>query len=140
MIPQRLKSFDQKNVSRILKVRDFLKGLSHEMDFDFVKPTKTRINRDKYNICVRKSLEHLKKFKNWPRPLVRPRTDYACHQKPNSSRAVFRKTKGELCFIKIENRWDSGIVCPMFLFDFLAMQFLSSCILPVLNIFIDDSQ
>ncbi len=43
-----------------------------------------------YNICVRKSLEHLKKFKNWPRPLVTPRTDHACHQKPNSSRAVFR--------------------------------------------------
>jgi hypothetical protein len=48
MIPQLLKSFDQKNVSRILKVRDFLKGLSHEMDLDFVKPTQTRINRDKY--------------------------------------------------------------------------------------------
>jgi hypothetical protein len=114
MIPQRLKSFDQKNVSRILKVRDFLKGLSHEMDLDFVKPTKTRINRDKYNICVRKSLEHLKKIKNWPRPLVRPRTDHACHQKPNSSRAVFRKTKGELCFIKIENRWDSGLSAQCF--------------------------
>ncbi len=27
-----------------------------------------------------------KKFKNWPRPLFRPITDHACHQKPNPSR------------------------------------------------------
>ncbi len=27
-----------------------------------------------------------KKFKNWPRPLLRPRTDHACPQKPNPSR------------------------------------------------------
>jgi hypothetical protein len=25
-----------------------------------------------------------KKFKNWPRPLFRPRTNHTCHQKPNS--------------------------------------------------------
>jgi hypothetical protein len=27
-----------------------------------------------------------KKFKNWPRPLFRPRIDHACPQKPNPSR------------------------------------------------------
>jgi hypothetical protein len=32
------------------------------------------------------SLEHLKNLKNWPRPLIRPRTDHAWHQKPNPSR------------------------------------------------------
>ncbi len=45
-------------------------------------PTQTRINREKYTFCVIKSL----KFKNWPRQLFRPRTDHACHHKPNPSR------------------------------------------------------
>jgi hypothetical protein len=26
------------------------------------------------------------KFKNWPRPLFSPRTDHACHKKPNPFR------------------------------------------------------
>jgi hypothetical protein len=33
-----------------------------------------------------KIFEVPKKFKNWPRPLFRLRTDHACHHKPNPSR------------------------------------------------------
>ncbi len=39
------------------------------------KPTQTRINRDKYTFCDYKIIGAPKKFKNWPRPLFRPRTD-----------------------------------------------------------------
>jgi hypothetical protein len=51
-----------------------------------IKSKQIRINREKYIFCVLKSLKHLKKFKKWPRPLFRPRTDHACHQTPNPSR------------------------------------------------------
>ncbi len=49
---------------------------------DKIKPTPTRINREKYTFCIIKSFGAAQKFKNWPRPLFRPWTDHACHQKP----------------------------------------------------------
>ncbi len=43
------------------------------------------------------------KFKNWPRPLFGPRTDQACHQKPNPSRETvpYNVTR---CFI-VQQKW-----------------------------------
>ncbi len=54
---------------------------------NIIKPMQTPINRVKYCFCVKKSLEHLK-IENWSRPLFRPRTYHACHQKPNPSREI----------------------------------------------------
>ncbi len=47
----------------------------------------TRINREKYTLRC-KIIGAPKKFKNWPRPLFRPRTDHACPQKPNPCRKM----------------------------------------------------
>jgi hypothetical protein len=44
------------------------------------------INDKKYTLCVMKSLEQLKKLKKWPLVLLRPKTNYTCHQKLNPSR------------------------------------------------------
>jgi hypothetical protein len=48
----------------------------------------TRIYREKYNtyLVALYNFDHLKKFKNWLRPLFRSRTDHACPHKPNLSR------------------------------------------------------
>jgi hypothetical protein len=53
---------------------------------NIIKPMQTLMNHEKYPFCVIKLLEHLKNFKNWPRPHYMPRTDHACPQTPNPSR------------------------------------------------------
>ncbi len=37
-----------------------------EVGANIIKPTQTRINRDKYTFCVIKSLEHIKKTRGVP--------------------------------------------------------------------------
>ncbi len=62
-------------------IRSKEKGnLDLEHAANLIKPTQTRINRQKYTFCVIKSLEHLKNVQNCPRPLFRPGTDHTCHQ------------------------------------------------------------
>ncbi len=51
-----------------------------------VRPTQTRINREKFTLFRYKIIGAPKKFKNWPRPSFRSRTDHARSQKPNPSR------------------------------------------------------
>jgi hypothetical protein len=55
----------------------------------------TLLGQRKLALTVRNSTLHFlcykiigapKKFKNWPRPLFRSRTDHACPQMPNPSR------------------------------------------------------
>ncbi len=47
--------------------------------------------REKNTFCIIKALKQLKILKTgqWSRPLFRPRTDHAYHQKPNPSRETF---------------------------------------------------
>ncbi len=47
---------------------------------NIIKPKFKRINREKYTFCITKSL------KKWPHPLLRPKTNHTCNQKPNLSR------------------------------------------------------
>jgi hypothetical protein len=42
--------------------------------------------REKKHFLHYKSIGATKNVKNWSRPLFRPRTDHAYHQKPNPSR------------------------------------------------------
>ncbi len=55
-------------------------------------------------LCVIKSLEHLKKFKKWPCPLFRPRTNYTCYQKPNPSREKVHLTVCAFVFVPTHPR------------------------------------
>ncbi len=47
-----------------------LAGMTKEAT-NIIKPTETRINREKYTFCVIKSLDLIKKFKKWARPLLK---------------------------------------------------------------------
>jgi hypothetical protein len=49
------------------------------------------MNREKYTFCVIKLMEHIQKFKKWPRtPILvvslEASTNHTCHQKANPSR------------------------------------------------------
>jgi hypothetical protein len=53
-----------------------------------IKPTQTRIYREKYTFCIMKSLEHLKNLKTGRVPYLGLELTHACHQKPNPSREI----------------------------------------------------
>ena len=56
------------------------KSLHPNKQLTIVKPMQTGINRNNYTFCILKSLEPLKKFKNQPRPLVRPSSINFCQK------------------------------------------------------------
>ncbi len=53
-------------------------GTDKNKQLTIVKPMQNGINHNKYTFCVLKSLEPPKKFKNQPRPLVRPSSVNFC--------------------------------------------------------------